>query len=245
MRTGIRLLLLLGVAACGPSAGAPPAPDTGAAAPAGAPNTLTPTERQAGWRLLFDGRTTTGWRGYRSAGMPAGWRVVDGALSRVEQASDIVTVDQFRNFDLSLEWKLTTPGANSGIFYRATEAADEIYFTGPEMQVLDDDIHPDGKSLLTSAGAAYGLYPAPRGAVKPLGQWNTARILVEGDHVVHWLNGVKMADYVLGSPDWKARVARSKFSKWPDYGTAAQGHIGLQEHGNPVAFRNIKIKVLP
>lgn len=243
MRTGLRLLPLVVAAACGPSAGAPPSPDTGVSA--GAPNTLTPAERQAGWRLLFDGRTTTGWRGYRGGGMPAGWRVVDGTLSRVEQASDIVTVDQFRNFELSLEWKLTTPGGNSGIFYRATEAADQIYFTGPEMQVLDDDVHPDGKSPLTSAGAAYGLYPAPRGAVKPLGQWNTARILVDGDHVVHWLNGVKMADYVLGSPDWKARVARSKFSKWPEYGTAAQGYIGLQEHGNPVEFRNIKIKVLP
>ena len=245
MRTDPRFFSLLLLAGCGASAGGAPAPDPGVPAPAGVPNTLTPAEQQAGWRLLFDGKTTAGWRGYRSAVMPAGWQVVDGALSRVEQATDIVTVDQFRNFDLSLEWRLTTPGANSGIFYRATEASDQIYFSGPEMQVLDDDVHPDGKSQLTSAGAAYGLYPAPRGAVKPLGEWNTARILVDGDHVVHWLNGVKMADYVLGSPDWLARVAQSKFSKWPEYGKAKQGFIGLQEHGNPAAFRSIKIRVLP
>jgi hypothetical protein len=245
MRTEPRLLSLLLLAACGSSAGAPPSPDAGVLAPAAVPNTLTPAEQRAGWRLLFDGKTTTGWRGYRSAVMPAGWQVVDGALTRVEQATDIVTAEQFRNFDLSLEWRLTTPGANSGIFYRATEASDQIYFSGPEMQVLDDDVHPDGKSQLTSAGAAYGLYPAPRGAVKPLGEWNTARILVDGDHVVHWLNGVKMADYVLGSSDWLAKVAQSKFSKWPEYGKAKQGFIGLQEHGNPTAFRSIKIKVLP
>jgi hypothetical protein len=245
MGTDTRLLPLLVLAACGPSSGGSVSPDTGGLPQAAVPNTLTPAEQKAGWRLLFDGRTTAGWRGYRSTVMPAGWRVVDGALSRVEQASDIVTLEQYRNFDLSLEWKLTTPGANSGIFYRATEGSDQIYFSGPEMQVLDDDVHPDGKSQLTSAGAAYGLYPAPRGAVKPLGQWNTARILVDGDHVVHWLNGVKMADYVLGSAEWRAKVAQSKFAKWPEYGKATQGYIGLQEHGNPVAFRNLKIRVLP
>ncbi|HEU5217891.1 MAG TPA: DUF1080 domain-containing protein, partial [Gemmatimonadales bacterium] len=118
MRTDARLLGLLVLAACGHGAGAAPSPDVGAVAEAGAPNTLTPREQRAGWRLLFDGRTTAGWRGYRSTTMPPGWQVVDGALSRVEQATDIVTTDQYRNFDLSLEWKLTTPGGNSGIFYR-------------------------------------------------------------------------------------------------------------------------------
>ena len=244
MRIDSRLLVLVVLMACGPSAGAPPAPESGSGA-AGAPNTLTSAEQAQGWQLLFDGRSTSGWRGYRMTSMPAGWRVVDGNLARVEQASDIVTTGQFGNFELSLEWRLTTPGANSGIFYRATEAMDQIYFTGPEMQVLDDDVHPDGKSLLTSAGAAYGLYPAPRGAVKPLGQWNVARVLVDGNHVVHWLNGVKMADYVLGSPEWLEKVSQSKFAKWPAYGRAARGHIGLQEHGNPAEFRNIKIRVLP
>lgn len=216
-----------------------------AAARAQAPNMLTPAEQEAGWRLLFDGRSTAGWRGYKNPVMPAGWQVVDGALTRVAQGGDIITTDKFRNFELSIDWKLTTPGGNSGIFYRATEEADQIYFSGPEMQVLDDDVHPDGKSRLTSAGAAYGLYPAPLGAVKPVGEWNTARILVDGNHVVHWLNGVKMADYVMWSDDWKQRVDNSKFKKWPEYARAGEGHIGLQEHGNPVFFRNIKIKVLP
>lgn len=216
-----------------------------AAAQAQAPNTLTPAEQKAGWRLLFDGTTTAGWRGYKNPVMPAGWQVVDGALARVEPSGDIITTDKFRNFELSIDWKLTTPGGNSGIFYRATEESDQIYFSGPEMQVLDDDVHPDGKSRLTSAGAVHGLYPAPLGAVKPVGEWNTARILVDGNHGVHWLNGVKMADYVMWSDDWKQRVDNSKFKKWPEYAKAGEGHIGLQEHGNPVFFRNIKIKVLP
>ena len=245
MRNQTGLLSLLILAACGHSAGAPPAPMTAGSSGGGAPNTLTAAEQKAGWRLLFDGKTTAGWRGYRSTAVPSGWHVVSGELTRVEKSSDIITTEQFRNFELSVDWKLTAPGGNSGIFYRAALGSDEIYFSAPEMQILDDDVHPDGKSQLTSAGAAYGLYPAPRGAVKPVGQWNTARILVDGDHVVHWLNGVKMADYVLGSPDWQARVSNSKFAKWPEYGKAKQGYIGLQEHDNPVAFRNIKIKVLP
>ena len=213
-----------------------------AAAPA--PNALTPSEQRAGWKLLFDGVSTSGWRNYMKPDLSEGWKAVDGALTRVGPAGDIVTRERYRNFEVMVEWKVTR-GGNSGIFYRGIEGPQAIYFSAPEMQVLDDDVHPDGKSQLTSAGAAYGLYPAPRGAVKPLGQWNAARILVDGAHVVHWLNGVKMADYVLGSADWLARVNQSKFVKWSEYGKAKQGYIGLQEHGNPVAFRNIKIKVLP
>lgn len=239
-----KLLPLLVLAACGHSAGTAPAPMTNQSGSA-PPNTLSAAEQKAGWRLLFDGSTTAGWRGYKTTAVPSGWHVVDGTLARVERSADIITTDEFRNFELSVDWKLTGPGGNSGIFYRAALGSDEIYFSGPEMQILDDDVHPDGKSQLTSAGAAYGLYPAPRGAVRPVGQWNTARILVDGNHVVHWLNGVKMADYVLGSPDWLARVNKSKFVKWREYGKAKVGHIGLQEHDNPVAFRNIKIRVLP
>jgi hypothetical protein len=207
-------------------------------------NTLTPAERAAGWKLLFDGRTTTGWHAYGSAGMPVGWQVVDGALTRVAPAADIVTQDQFRNFELSIDWKIA-PGGNSGIFYRAAPGSKEIYYSAPEMQVLDDARHPDGQSPLTSAGAAYGLYPAPRGVVKPAGQWNTARILVNGNHVEHWLNGRKIVSYELGSVDWLQRVANSKFKAWPEYGKATEGYIGVQEHGSRVAFRNIKMVVLP
>ncbi len=209
----------------------------------GVPNTLSAAEQKAGWRLLFDGHTTKGWRGYMKQEMPAGWKVVDGALTRVAPAGDIITNEQFTNFELSIDWKVE-PGSNSGIFYRAVEGPEEIYFGAPEMQVLDDAKHPDGKSELTSAGSDYGLYPAPRGAVHPAGEWNTARIVVNGTHVEHWLNGRKLLEYELGSADWKQRVANSKFKEWPEYGKAATGHIGLQEHGGGVAYRNIKIRVI-
>src|SRR5437773_6615160 len=208
------------------------------------PNTLSPAERAAGWRLLFDGKTTAGWRGFKMDSMPAGWQVVDGALTRVAAAGDIVTREQFKNFELSLEWNVA-PGGNSGIFYRASEDETAIYWTAPEMQVLDDAAHPDGQSRLTAAGSDYGLYPSPAGIVKPAGQWNQARIIVNGNHVEHWLNGVKVVEYELGSPDWEARVKASKFADHPRYGRNAEGYIGLQEHEFRVAYRNIKIRVLP
>ncbi len=207
-------------------------------------NTLTSAERAAGWRLLFDGHSTVGWRGWQMDSIPSGWGVRDGALTRVRPAADIITTEKFKNFELSLEWNVA-PGGNSGIFYRASEDETAIYWTAPEMQVLDDAAHPDGQSRLTSAGADYGLYPAPAGIVKPAGQWNQVRIIVNGNHVEHWLNGVKVVEYELGSPDWEAKVKASKFADHPRYGRNAEGYIGLQEHEFRVAFRNIKIRVLP
>ncbi|HJS48276.1 MAG TPA: DUF1080 domain-containing protein [Gemmatimonadales bacterium] len=209
----------------------------GATSPAGAVS-------DTGWRSLFDGRTTAGWRGYRMDTMPAGWTVVEGALTRTGEGGDIITRDQFGDFDLELEWKLG-PAGNSGIMYRVTEAGENTYHTGPEMQVLDDAGHRDGVSRLTAAGAAYGLYPAPAGAVRPAGEWNAARIVVRGRHVEHWLNGVKLLEYELQSPDWEAKVRASKFAEWPGYGRAERGHIALQDHGDRVAYRNIRIRALP
>src|SRR5918992_1321039 len=210
----------------------------------GSVSTLTDDERAAGWRSLFDGRTTAGWRGYKQATIPSGWQVVDGALTRVGSGGDIITTDQFANFELALEWKVA-PGGNSGIFYRVTEEGEAAYHTGPEMQVLDDARHQDGGSPLTSAGSLYGIYAAPAGVVKPAGEWNAVRIVVNGSHVEHWLNGVKVVDYELGSSDWEKRVGEAKFKEWPAYGRAKRGHIALQDHGDWVAYRNIKIKVLP
>ena len=207
-------------------------------------NTLTPAERAAGWRLLFDGKTTTGWRGWKMDTLPSGWQVVDGALTRVRRAADIITTEKCKNFELSLEWKIA-PNGNSGIFYRASEDDDAIYWSAPEMQVLDDAGHPDGQSRLTAAGSDYGLYPSPAGVVKPAGQWNQVRLVVNGNHVEHWLNGVKVVEYELGSPDWEARVKESKFAPHPHYGRNPEGYIGLQEHDYWVAYRNIKIRVLP
>jgi hypothetical protein len=201
-------------------------------------------QAQEDWHALFDESTTNGWRGYNSADMPDGWQVVDGALTRTAAAGDIITTEQFANFELALEW-MVQAGGNSGIFYRAVESDDPIYYSAPEMQVLDDAGHVDGGSRLTAAGANYGLHPAPEGVVNPAGEWNSVRLVVNGNHVEHWLNDQKIVEYELGSGDWKQRVENSKFVEWPAYGAADRGHIGLQDHGDWVAFRNIRIRVLP
>jgi hypothetical protein len=216
-----------------------PAPDTTAPA-----NMLSDREQTAGWKLLFDGKTTAGWRNYGKPTISDGWKVQDGSLTRVGAGGDIITNDEFKNFELMIDWKIE-PGGNSGIFWRAAEDTDAIYWNAPEMQVLDDAKHPDGQSPLTSAGAAYDLYPAPPGHVHPGGEWNTARLVVNGNHVEHWLNGFKTVEFELGSRDWDSKVAASKFKPHARFGKNAQGHIGLQDHGNLVAYRNIKIRVLP
>jgi hypothetical protein len=197
------------------------------------------------WTPLFDGRSLAGWHVFKAPGQPPeGWSVVDGTLVRSGRGGDLVTDALYENFELELEWQIG-PGGNSGIFYRIDPAAEVTYFSAPEMQVLDDARHRDGQSELTSAGAVYGLYPAPRGIVKPAGEWNAARLVVNGAHVEHWLNGTRIASYELWSPDWEARVKASKFAAWAGYGRTRRGHIGLQDHGDRVAFRNIRIKVLP
>ena len=208
-------------------------------------NSSSTAEMQDGWKVLFDGRTTAGWRNYRKTTISPGWTVENGSLVRSgKDAGDIITADQYRNFDLVLDWKVAE-GGNSGVFYRATQEGDYIWQSAPEMQVLDDAKHSDGKSPLTSAGSNFALYEAPRGAAKPAGEWNTARLLVNGNHVEHWLNGTKLLEYELGSDEWKQRVAGSKFRTMPLYGKAPEGYIGLQDHGDRVEFRNIRIKVLP
>jgi len=166
-----------------------------------AQNTLTDAERDAGWRLLFDGESLDGWRSYYSHELPDGWRVEQGTLHRFSGGGDIVTTDAFANFELSLDWRVAD-GGNSGIFYLAALGSDNIFMSAPEMQVLDDAGHHDGQDPLTSAGSNYGLYPAPRGVVKPAGEWNHAQIVVESGRVEHWLNGVKIVEYVLGSEEW-------------------------------------------
>jgi hypothetical protein len=199
----------------------------------------------AKWHTLFDGQLLDTFRGWHSDGMPAGWRVLDGALVKDGNVEDLVSREQYGNFELELEWKIGKEG-NSGIFYRGTREYDEIYWSAPEYQLLDDANAPDGRSRLTAAGAAYGIYPCPAGVVKPYGEWNRSRIVVRGDHVEHWLNGRKVVDYTLGGPDWKAKVAASKFSKYPDYGLAKTGLIGIQgDHPGSLALRHIRIRELP
>ncbi len=216
---------------------------TAAAQDAGSLNTLSAAEKADGWKLLFDGRGTGGWRGYQQKKAPAGWTVEDGALTRVAEGADLITAKQYGDFELMLEWKISE-GGNSGIMYRVTEGPEASYQTGPEMQVLDDARHPDGRDRLTSAGSAFGLYAAPAGVVKPADEWNQVRIVVRGHHVEHWLNGQKVVEYELESRDWEKRVAASKFRQWPGYGRAPKGHIALQNHGDRVWYRNIKIREL-
>lgn len=206
-------------------------------------NSLTEAEIRDGWRLLFDGRSTSGWRVYGGESMSEGWQVVDGALTHLGNGRDIVTTEQFGDFELRLEWNVE-PEGNSGIFYRAVEGSRRVYHSAPEMQLLDDERHVDGRSPLTSAGSNYGLHAPPRGVVKPAGEWNTARIVVMGSHVEHWLNGVKVVEYELWSDEWEELVANSKFVEWPEYGRARSGFVGLQDHGSWAAFRNIKIRPL-
>ena len=198
---------------------------------------------QAGtWRTLFDGTSMQAWRGFKSDTLPAGWRVADGVLSKDGAVPDIISREQFGDFELELEWRIGEAG-NSGIFYRGTEEYDRIYWSAPEYQLLDDEKAEDNKTRLTCAGASYALYPSPAGHLKPVGQWNQTRIVARGQHVEHWLNGVKLLEFEQGSADWSAKVAASKFKDWPDFGKSMRGHLAVQgDHAGALAFRNIRIR---
>ena len=205
-------------------------------------NTLTAKEKAEGWKLLFDGKTTSGWRGFRNE-TPAGWKAEDGTLARVAEGGDVMTVDEFGDFELRLEWKLPKNG-NSGLMFRVTTDEEETYFTGPEMQILDNAGHADGKNPKRSAGANYDMHAPVRDVTRPVGEWNEVRLVVKGSHVEHWMNGTKLLEYELWSPDWEKLYQASKFAKMPKYGRNKRGHIVIQDHGNPVWFRNIKIRPL-
>jgi hypothetical protein len=196
------------------------------------------------WRVLFDGTSLKDWKGFKTDTVPAGWKIEDGTLAKDALVSDIVSRDEFGDFELELEWKIGEAG-NSGIFYRGTEEYDKVYWSAPEYQLLDDIKGADNKTRLTCAGAAYALYPSPAGHLKPVGEWNRTRIVARGSHIEHWLNDVKLLEYELGSPDWTAKVKASKFGAYPNYGRAVRGRIAMQgDHDGSLAFRNIKIRDL-
>ena len=196
-----------------------------------------------GWTTLFDGTSLEHFRGFKKQSVPEAWRIEDGTLTLRGAGGDIITREQYDDFELELQWRVTEAG-NSGIFYNVTEDRDHVWETGPEMQVLDDERHYDGKNELTSAGANYALHAPVGDVVRPAGEWNTARILVCGNEVTYWLNGVEVVSYVLHSAEWKALVAGSKFASMPDYGQRSSGHIALQDHGDVVSFRDIRIRDL-
>lgn len=223
-----------------------------------APNTLTATERRQGWQLLFDGKTSAGWRSAKGAAFPAhGWQVAEGELTTLAAAGqeaanggDLITTAQYRAFDFSFDFQLT-PGANSGIIYFVTLAEQTPGSPiGLEYQLLDDARHPDAK-LGTNGdrtlASLYDLIPAvkPAACQRPIGAWNVGRVVVyPNQHVAHYLNGVKVLEYERGSAAFRALVAGSKYRIWPAFGEAPAGHLLLQEHGTRVSFRNLKIKEL-
>ncbi len=182
------------------------------------------------------------WRGYKQDAVPEQWVMDDGALYLTGGgAGDLITREQYGSFELSLEWKIS-PKGNSGIMYHVSEGDGPTYFTGPEMQVLDNAVA--GGDLLHSAGADYALHAPAADNSLAVGEWNAARIVVDGAHVEYWLNGVQQCAYELWSEDWTARVAASKFAQWPGFGMNKTGHIALQDHGNPVWYRGIRIRRL-
>ena len=220
------------------------------------PNTISPREAKDGWKLLWDGKTTAGWRGATLTAFPEhGWDIKDGVLSVLESegkeaaaGGDIVTVDQYGNFELIVEYNITR-GANSGIkyFVDTTLNKGEGSSIGCEFQILDDAVHPDAKLGVkgnrTNAGL-YDLIPPQNLRFNGVGEWNRARIVVQGRHVEHWLNGFKTVEYERGTQMWRALVDHSKYTVWPAFGEAPKGHILLQDHGNRVSFRTIKLRVL-
>jgi hypothetical protein len=212
-------------------------------------NALTQSEKEEGWQLLFDGKSMENFRGFRKDAVPSAWQIEDGAIVRAgDGGGDLITKDQYKNFELSIDWKISE-GGNSGIMYHVSEDTvyHETYNSGPEMQVLDDERHPDAKKGVNGnrkAGALYDLIPLSTPAVKPAGEWNTARLLVKDGHVEHWLNGKKVVEYEIGSPQWDSLILQSKFAPMKGFGREEQGHIALQDHGNKVSYKNIKIRVL-
>ena len=209
-------------------------------------NTLTGEEKATGWKLLFDGRSLHGWRLYKKEAAPeSGWKVEDGLLKKLakQRGGDIVTEAKFEDFDLTWEWRITA-GGNNGVKYLVTE--ERTSAPGHEYQMIDDTGHPDGKLGAKRQTASFYevLAPAADKPLKPVGEWNSSRVLIQGNHVEHWLNGAKVLEYELGSEAVKAGVASSKFKNAPGFGTKIKGHIMLTDHQDECWFRNIKIREL-
>lgn len=209
-------------------------------------NQLSDAEKAAGWELLFDGKTVN-MRGFKKDKLPAKWSVDNGTLmirGGEGEGGDVITLDQYTNFEFSVDWK-ATPGANSGIMYRATEDKNYPWETGPEMQILDNSGHRDGKEPKTSAGALYAIRAIAHDVTRPAGEWNHAKVVCNGTRIEHWLNGFKVVEMDLASDEFKKERDSSKWKDMPDYATRMTGHIALQDHGDQVWFRNIKVRKLP
>jgi hypothetical protein len=210
-------------------------------------NTLTEKQKKEGWRLLFNGKNVDGWKSFQGKEI-SGWKVIDGVLNNSgvgsDHGGDIVTREKFQNFRLYLEWKIA-PKSNSGVFYHVNEKLGKaIYESAPEYQLIDDKGWPDKLHDDQYSGADYAMYAPQNAQVKGINDWNETLIVVEGDHVQHFLNGVKVVDYHLWDADWNARKEKGKWKDFPYYGMAKKGQIGLQDHGGLAQFRNMRIQVL-
>jgi hypothetical protein len=213
-------------------------------------NILSPSEEAEGWKLLFDGTTTDGWRGFNMTGMPSGWNVEDGCLVTTpgdgnETSSDIITIDEYEDIELYLEWAVS-PGGNSGIFFHVVEGDyPSTYATGPEYQLIDDAGFDFPLEEWQRSGANYAMHPADKSRKKlmPVGEFNSSRIKVSNGHVTHWLNDEIIVEYDLWTKEWRRLKNEGKWKDYPDYGFAKKGHIGLQHHGSIVRFRNLKLKI--
>lgn len=214
---------------------APNQPETGRLA-------LIAGDDEPGFVVLFDGSSLDAFRGYQKEEVGAGWKIEDGVLAfDGSGGGDLTTVDEFGDFELRFDWKVAE-GANSGVMYRVSLGDAAPYLSGPEYQILDDERHADGKAAETSAASLYALYAPQDKVLHPVGEWNEARIVVAGNHVQHWLNGVCVVSAQLHSDDWNQRVAASKFARWQKFGRNPSGHICFQDHGDWVWFRNIRIR---
>lgn len=208
---------------------------------------LSAEEESEGFYSLFDGESLEGWRGYGMDGLPAGWMAHDGVLHFAPPdgeaiRADLMTTESFQDFELRLEWAVSE-GGNSGIMFRVTESGGSSYHTGPEYQILDNAGHRDGTNPETSTASNYALHAPSADLSRPQGEFNETRLVVNGPHVEHWLNGEKVVEYTLGDEEWEALVAGSKFAAWEGYGRQPAGHIVLQDHGDEVQFRNVRIRI--
>lgn len=203
-------------------------------------------EKSSPWEILFDGKSVAHWRGYNHPDFPVkAWAVENGTLKTIPhgQVLDLITRDEYENFELQLEWRIS-PAGNSGVMYHVGEGDRQVWRTGPEMQILDDSRHSDGKNPLTSAGALYGLIAPINKHLQPVGDWNRVRILVNHNHVEYWLNGNLVVQYELNSDALTRLIAESKFKNEPRYAKLRTGYIALQNHKDEVWFRNIKVRRL-
>jgi hypothetical protein len=257
MQRLLSLFFLVALVSCGPAHKTDSVSDSSAVLPEGElesvaenVNVLSADERRDGWELLFDGKNMNHWRPYQNKPNNS-WEVVDGTLhckafndQGPNQRADLVSLKQYQNFEFRFEWKVA-PQTNSGVMFHVTEDLDEPYKTGPEYQILDDAGYPGEPEKSQLTGATYHMYAPDAGRdLNPVGEWNEGRILVNGNHVEHWLNGLKVVEYEIQSDDWNKRIQSSKWKDFPEYGKRSKGHLDLQDHSNEVWFRNLKVKVL-